>query len=167
MNNTKQKAQQLILQPIVLQYNHTLTIAQKIAGSILLIFFLMLGTSILFAGFKAEENGKYYLLFGVILLSFPVLIYFIIEHSRNKLITLIDKDGLTLKNNKKFDWENLKSITHHAHPHAPDDTYLSVEFKFTNGEARATYHADKFSYILFIAESLPIPKTEESFSLFR
>jgi hypothetical protein len=167
MNSTKQKAQQLILQPIVLQYNHTLSMAQKIAGSILLIFFLMLGTSILFAGFKAVEYGIYYLFFGAILCSFPFLIYLIIENSKKNLITLIDKDGLTLKNNKKFDWENLKSIMHHAHPNAPNDTYLSVEFKFSNGNARATYHADKFPFVLFIAQSLPLPKTTESFSLFR
>ena len=56
---------------------------------------------------------------------------------------------------------------HHAHPYAPDDTYLAVEFKFTNGKARSTYHADKFPYLLFIAQSLPMPKTEESFSPFR
>mgnify|MGYP006888932345 CR=1 FL=1 len=167
MNSTKQKAQQIILQPVVLQYNHTLTMAQKIAGSVLLIFFLTLGISIIFAGFKVAENGKYYLMLGAVLTSMPFLIYFVIENSKNNLITLIDKDGITLKNNKKFDWENLKSIMHHAHPNAPDDTYLSVEFKFTNGEARATYHADKFSYVLFIAQSLPLPKTEESFSLFR
>lgn len=167
MNSTKQRAQQIILQPVVLQYNHSLNMAQKIAGSILLIFFLLLGTSIILAGLKAEEYGNYYLLFGTIICSFPFLIYFVIEHSKNKLITLIDKDGLTLKNNKKFDWENLKSIMHHAHPNAPDDTYLSVEFIFTNGEARATYHADKFPFVLFIAQSLPLPKTTESFSLFR
>jgi len=35
---------------------------------------------------------------------------------------------------------------------------LSVEFKFTNGNAKATYQADQFSYVLFIAQSLPIPK---------
>lgn len=167
MNSTKQRAQQIILQPVVLQYNHSLNMAQKIAGSILLIFFLLLGTSIILAGLKAEEYGNYYLLFGAIICSFPFLIYFVIEHSKNKLITLIDKDGLTLKNNKKFDWENLKSIMHHAHPNAPDETYLSVEFIFTNGEARATYHADKFPFVLFIAQSLPLPKTTESFSLFR
>ena len=167
MNSTKQKAQQIILQPVILHYNHTLTMAQKIAGSMLLIFFLFLGTSIILAGLKAAENGKYYVLFGALLCSFPFLIYFIIEHSKNKLITLIDKDGLTLKNNKKFVWENLKSIMHYAHPNAPDDTYLSVEFIFTNGEARATYHADKFPFVLFIAQSLPLPKTEESISPFR
>ena len=167
MNSTKQKAQELILQPVVLHYNHTLTMAQKIAGSMLLIFFLFLGTSIILAGLKAAENGKYYVLFGALLCSFPFLIYFIIEHSKNKLITLIDKDGITLKNNKKFDWENLKSIMHQAHRYAPADTYISVEFKFTNGVARTSYHADKFSYVLFIAQSLPIPKQDESFSPFR
>ena len=167
MNSTKQKAQQIILQPVILHYNHTLTMAQKIAGFFLLFFFLTLGISIVFAGFKAEENGKYYVLLGAVLSAMPFLIYFIIENSKNNLITLIDKDGLTLKNNKKFVWENLKSIMHHAHPNAPDDTYLSVEFIFTNGEARATYHADKFPFVLFIAQSLPLPKTEESFLPFR
>ncbi len=158
MNITKQKAQQLIQQPVVLEYNHTLSMAQKIAGLLLLLFFLSLGTGIFLAGLKAEENKIFYILFGALLCLFPFGSYFIIENSKNKLITLIDKDGITLRNNKKFDWDNLKSIMHHSTPYAPEDTYLSVEFKFTNGNAKATYQADQFSYVLFIAQSLPIPK---------
>jgi len=160
MNITKQRAQQLILQPVVLQYNHTLSITQKIAGSFLVLFFLMLGSSIFFAGFKAEEYRTYYFLFGIILCSFPFIIYLLIQNSKNKLITLIDKDGLILKNNKKFIWENLQSIMHHASAYAAEDTYYSVNFKFTNGEAVATCNADNFSFVLYIAGRLPIPNRE-------
>lgn len=169
MSNIQPIIDKLIKQPIVLQYDNQLSIVQKIAGFILLLFFLFLGISIFIGGLKAEEYGIYYLLFGVVLCLFPLFFYFIMQQSKNKHITLIDKDSITIKNNSIYKWENLKSITYNTSLYEQNENnrFVSVQFIFSNGDAIATYKADGFSYVLFIANNLQVPKKEKSFTYFK
>lgn len=169
MNNSKQIVQQLIKQPITLQYSNIINIVQAIAGLLLLIFFLFLGISIFISGLKAEEYGIYYLLFGSVLCLFPVVVFFIMQLYNNKRITLIDEDGVSTKNNINYKQENLNSITYNTSLYEQNENnrFVSVQFIFSNGDAIATYKADGFSYVLFIANNLQVPKKEKAFTYFK
>ena len=59
-----------------------------------------------------------------------------------------------------YNWENLRGITYHSSLYAQKNRYVSVEFKFTNGNAFAPAGSNAFSYILYIVERLPVPKQE-------
>lgn len=169
MNKIKHITYQLIKQPITLQYDTNFSIVQLISGAILLLFFLLIGVSIFIGGFKVVENRIFYFMFGAVLCLFPLLVYLIIRDSKLKLIYVIDKDGVYLKNEIHYQWENLRSVTYNTSLYERDENkrFVSVQFMFLDGEAIATYKADNFSTILFLTENLPVPKMEKSFTYFK
>lgn len=169
MNNIQSIIDKLIQQPVVLQYDNQLSIAQKIAGIILLVFFLLLGVGIIMNGLKVEKGKVYYLLFGTILCLFPVIFFFIMQHSKNKQIILLDKNGVALRNKQAYQWQNLKCIIYNTSLYEQNENnrFVSVQFIFSNGEAVANFKADKFFDVLFIANNLQVEKIEKSATYFK
>ncbi|MBK9329740.1 MAG: hypothetical protein IPM95_10610 [Sphingobacteriales bacterium] len=169
MSNTLQIAQQLIKQPIALYYTNEMSSGRKLAGLILLSFFLLLGIGIFKGGLEAEENGVYYMVFGVVLGAFPFFLLFLMINNKKKSIALIDKEGVTLKNNKKYNWENLRSITYHTslYEKMESERYISIEFIFADNSAFVFYDTDQFSNIVYIAERLQVPIKETAVARFK
>lgn len=128
-----------------------------------------MGVNIFIGGLKANENSIFYLLFGVILCLFPLVVYLIIRAVKSKLIYWADKDGVCLKNEIRYQWKNLQRIVYNTSLYERDENkrFVSVQFIFSDGEAIATYRADNFSTILFLSINLPVPKKEKSFTYFK
>lgn len=160
---------QLIKQPVSLQYQNNYSFVQLAAGFLLLFFFLWMGINIVIAGLKADENRIFYLLFGTILCLFPLVVILIVKSANTKLIYWVDKDGVCLKNETRYQWKNLQRIVYNTSLYERDENkrFVSVQFIFSDGEAIATYRADNFSTILFLSNNLPVPKKEKSFTYFK
>ncbi len=164
MDKNKYITENLIAHPVVLHYDNKLSVVQKIAGLILFVFFAFLGVGIFMMGLKAVASGVYYMLFGFVLCLFPFIVYFIIQQTKQNQIIQIDKNSVTLRNKKNYNWEQLKSIIYNTSLYETNESnrFVSVQFTFNNGKAIATYKADKFSYVLFIANNLQVKKMEIS-----
>lgn len=169
MNNVSIIAQQLIQQPIALHYRNKISIVRIVAGIFLLSFFLFIGICLFIGGLKAEKYGIYYLLFGTLLCSVPFILLFLIINNKNKSITLIDKAGVTLKNNKKYNWENLRGITYHTslYEQIESEKYISIEFFFEKNNAFVFYDTVNFFNVLYIADRLPVPINEIAVTRFK
>ena len=81
----------------------------------------------------------------------------------------MDKDSVILKNNKKYNWNDLHRITYHTSLYARNENerYVSIEFIFGNGSAIAPYNGNNFIYVLDIAAQLPVPKNELATTRFK
>jgi hypothetical protein len=81
------------------------------------------------------------------------------------MIVQLTQQGITTKNGKIFIWENLKSITYqlamrkHGGGQTPRKCHM-LDFYFTDGSARAGFLMREFMEILYIADSLNVPKKE-------
>jgi hypothetical protein len=169
LNNLKEILPLILKQPIEIEYSQHFTMTQKIAGFILFSFFIFLGGSIFLNGLEEEENRLYYILFGILLCAIPFILYLIIINSKNKSIVFLDKDSVILKNNKKYNWNDLHRITYHTSLYARNENerYVSIEFIFKNGSAFAPYSGNTFLNILNIAAQLPVPKNELATTRFK
>jgi hypothetical protein len=169
VNNLKEILSLILKQPIEMEYRHHFTMAQKIAGFILFLFFIFIGGSIFLNGLAVEENKIFYLLFGGLLCGFPFILYSIILNSKNKSIVFLNKEGIILKNNKKYNWNDLLRITYHTSLYTKNknDRYISIEFIFKSGSAFATYNGNNFLSVLNFSEQLPVPKNEIATTRFK
>ncbi|MBX7224441.1 MAG: hypothetical protein K1X55_00290 [Chitinophagales bacterium] len=153
----------LINSPIAFQQNVSVEKKSKIAFVILVLFFVPLGVMVISGGISSDTNRVAYILFGILLSIFPFLLQIFLKRIRENLITLVSREGIQVQKGKMYTWETLHAINFNiskAKYGSEKQCYL-IDFQFKEGYARATYTTDKFSYILFIADQLPVKKNRK------
>lgn len=156
---------QHIKTPLTITGYGGMSIAQKIAGTFLLLIFGFFAygsfSQFLDSSDKGEPNYAF-LVFPVIVVAFLIFLFILIKKRHGELIASLNGKGLATKNGKFLEWNNLKVLRYLKvyNRLQPSDGYKleMIIFEFIEGKARIGYRMNGFELVNMLADTMPVKR---------